>query len=114
MWSTLLLALTAPVLLAQTKDQPPSGARHLASWTGDRREYQVGDIITVLVSDATLASATKSQSGSDQQTRKNGLGITPPKIGTTALPSIDASVSMYMNSVVEADWRRGAQRELQG
>ena len=58
----------------------------------------MGDIITVLVSEATLATATKSQSGSDQQTRKNDLGINPPKIGTTALPSIDADMSMDKNA----------------
>src|SRR4051812_17427805 len=86
-----LLILAAPMLHAQAKDQPAAAPRHLTSWTADRREYQVGDVITVLVSDATLATATKSQSGSDNQTRKNGLGITPPKIGTTALPTIDAS-----------------------
>jgi len=93
-----LLLLAAPMLLAQAKDQSTPAPRHLMSWTADRREYQVGDVITVLVSDATLASATKSQNGSDQQTRKNGLGITPPKVGTTALPSIDASMDMSKNS----------------
>jgi flagellar L-ring protein precursor FlgH len=94
----LCLVIGAPMLLAQAKDQQPQPVRRLISWTGDRREYQVGDIITVLVSEATLASATKSQSGSDQQTRKNGLGITPPKIGTTALPSLDADMSMDKNA----------------
>ena len=83
---------------------PPIGAplfaqtRHLGSWTSDRREYQVGDIITVLVSDVTLASATKSQSGTDQQSRKNDLGLEPPKIGTSSLPSIDASMSTDKNA----------------
>ena len=92
------LLLSAPMLLAQAKDQSTAAPRHLTSWTADRREYQVGDVITVLVSDATLASATKSQSGSDQQSRKNGLGITPPKIGETTLPSIDASMTMGKNA----------------
>src|SRR6185503_16441451 len=57
-----------------------------------------GDVITVLVSEVTLASATKSQSGTDQQSRKNDIGLNPPKIGTTALPSIDADMSMNKNS----------------
>lgn len=78
------------------KDQSPS--RHLMSWTADRREYNVGDIVTVLVSEATLASATKSQNGSDQTTRKNDLAIDPPKIGTSALPSIDGTLSTGKNS----------------
>ncbi len=98
--SLTALLLGASVVLAQgkddAKDAPPK--RRIASWTADRREYQVGDVITVLVSEATLASATKSQNGSDQQTRKNGLGIEPPKIGTSALPSVDASMNMSKNS----------------
>jgi flagellar L-ring protein precursor FlgH len=94
--SLALLILGTPVLLAQSKDQPP--ARRITSWTSDRREYAVGDIITVLVSDVTLATATKAQSGTDQQTRKNGLGFEPPKIGESSLPSIDASMSTDKNA----------------
>jgi flagellar L-ring protein precursor FlgH len=94
----LCLVIGAPMLLAQTKDQQAPPVRRLVSWTGDRREYQVGDVITVLVSEATLATATKSQSGTDQQTRKNDMGINPPKIGTTPLPSIDADISMNKNA----------------
>jgi flagellar L-ring protein FlgH len=94
--SFAFLILATPVLLAQSKDQQPT--RHLTSWTADRREYAVGDIITVLVSDVTLATATKSQNGSDQQTRKNDLGLEPPKVGTSALPSIDASLSTNKNA----------------
>jgi flagellar L-ring protein precursor FlgH len=93
-----LLVFAAPLLLAQAKDQQAQPARRLVSWTGDRREYQVGDIITVLVSEATLATATKSQSGTDQQTRKNDLGINPPQIGTSALPAITTDMSMDKNS----------------
>ena len=86
------LVLATPILLGQSKDQQ-APARRLTSWTSDRREFTVGDIITVLVSDVTLASATKSQSGSDQQTRKNGLDIEPPKVGTSALPTVNATLS---------------------
>ncbi|CAN5236905.1 hypothetical protein BH09GEM1_BH09GEM1_12090 [soil metagenome] len=48
------------------------------SWTSDRRDFVTGDIITVLVDEYTLASANKGQSGSDQQSRQNGLSVTPP------------------------------------
>ena len=95
--AALCLLLAAPLAMAQSKDQQPV-ARRLASWTADRREYSVGDVITVLVTEATLATATKSQTGADQQTRKNDLGLEPPKVGTSALPSIDASMSMSKNS----------------
>jgi len=91
------LVLATPILLGQSKDQQ-APARRLTSWTSDRREFTVGDIITVLVSDVTLASATKSQSGSDQQTRKNGLDIEPPKVGTSALPTVNATLSTDKNA----------------
>ena len=95
--SLIFLLLGAPTVLAQGRDKD-TAPRRLASWTSDRREYAVGDIITVLVSEATLASATKTQTGSDQQTRANDVGINPPKIGTTALPTIDADISMNKSS----------------
>lgn len=94
--SMLFSLLGAPIMLAQAnKDGEP---RRILSWTADRREYQVGDVITVLVSEATLATATKSQTGSDQQTRNNDISITPPKIGTSSLPAIDGDMSMGKNS----------------
>ena len=95
----LLLALVAPMLLAQSKDNQNAPKRRLASWTADRREYNVGDVITVLVSEATIASATKSQNGTDQQTRKNDMAVDLPKVGPlTSLPSIDGTMSMNKNS----------------
>jgi flagellar L-ring protein precursor FlgH len=95
--SLIFLLLGARMALAQGKDNDHA-PRRLSSWTSDRREYAVGDIITVLVSEATLASATKTQTGSDQQTRANDVGFNPPKIGTTALPTIDADISMNKSS----------------
>lgn len=95
----IVATLFAAPVLAQGKDnKEQSPSRHLMSWTADRREYTVGDIVTVLVSEATLASATKSQNGSDQTTRKNDLAIDPPKIGTSALPSIDGTLSTGKNA----------------
>jgi flagellar L-ring protein precursor FlgH len=94
--SLAFLVLATPVLIAQNKDQQP--ARRLTSWTADRREFTVGDIITVLVSDVTLASATKSQSGSDQQSRKNGVDLEPPKVGESSLPAINGSFSTDKNA----------------
>jgi flagellar L-ring protein precursor FlgH len=101
--SIALLCGIAHIMSGQSKDESTTPRRRLISWTSDRREYQVGDVITVLVSEATLASATKSQSGSDQQTRKNDLGLTPPKIGTSALPEIDATMSMGKNASSKQD-----------
>jgi flagellar L-ring protein precursor FlgH len=98
--SLACLALGAPLLLAQTAQTKDAAAptHHISSWTADRHEYQVGDVITVLVTEATLASATKSQNGSDQQTRKNDLGLNPPQMGVTPMSPIDVSVSTNKNA----------------
>ena len=100
---TLLAACVAVALwvrpaptMAQSNSQ--GAPRPRISWTSDRREYAVGDVITVLVDEATLATAVKGQNGSDEQTRKNDLGIDPPKIGTTPMPSIDATLGMDKRS----------------
>jgi flagellar L-ring protein precursor FlgH len=63
---SLASAQAAP---ADTSSQRP--ARH--SWTSDRREFSVGDILTVLVDESTLASANKGQTASDAQSRDLGL-----------------------------------------
>lgn len=93
----VLLALIAPMLIAQSDDG--AARRKIASWTADRRDYEIGDVITVLVSEATLASATKSQSGTDQQSRKNDMGIDLPKVGPlTSLPNVDGTMSTGKSS----------------
>jgi flagellar L-ring protein precursor FlgH len=104
-----LLALGAPLLRAQSKDQNAPATRRIASWTADRRDYAVGDVITVLVTEATLATATKSQTGSDQQSRANDVDIEPPKIGTSALPSLAATMGMNKkaSSNQSGDAKRG-------
>ena len=105
--SFVALVVSAPTLSAQSRED--GAPRRILSWTADRREYQVGDVITVLVSEATLATATKTQVGTDQQTRANDIGITPPKIGTSSLPSIDADMSTNKSaqSKQSGDAKRG-------
>lgn len=53
----------------------PTRPRARGSWTSDRRDFVVGDIITVLVDETTLAFANKGQSGTDQQSRDLGLNV---------------------------------------
>ncbi len=45
------------------------------SWTADRRDLSVGDIVTVLVDEHTLASANKSTNAVDRRRRDAGLGF---------------------------------------
>jgi flagellar L-ring protein precursor FlgH len=82
--------------MAQSKDAPPP--RRISSWTADRRDFQVGDIITINLDEITLATASTSQNGSDAQTRQNDAAITPPKIGKTPLPAVNAEMNMGKQS----------------
>jgi flagellar L-ring protein precursor FlgH len=84
----------APVAPAARAVAPDTSYQRPArrSWTSDRREFVVGDIITVFVDEATLASANKGQSASDAQSRD--LGLNAPsvldadlKLGTTKAAS---------------------------
>ena len=48
------------------------------SWTNDRREFAVGDIITVVVDERTAASANKETVASDRKSRKMGFNAELP------------------------------------
>jgi flagellar L-ring protein precursor FlgH len=56
------------------------------SWTSDRRDFAVGDIITVLVDENTAASANKETSATDEKSRKMDFSATlpPPAPGKSA------------------------------
>lgn len=46
----------------------------LGSWTSDRRNYVVGDLITVLIDELTIASADKSNVDSQDRSTRGDLG----------------------------------------
>lgn len=56
------------------------------SWTADRRDFAVGDIVTVLVDENTAASANKVNSATDRKSRKMDFDATlpPPAAGKSA------------------------------
>ena len=56
------------------------------SWTADRRDFAVGDIITVLVDENTAASANKLNTATDRKSRKMDFDATlpPPAPGKSA------------------------------
>jgi len=94
--SALAVVLAASLLAATPlhgqQAAAQSASRSRASWLSDRREFAVGDIITVLLDESTRASAVKGQVGIDEQSRDLGLGIDPPSMGTNPLPSVDANL----------------------
>ena len=48
------------------------------SWTSDRRDFAVGDIITILVDENTAASAQKANTATDRKSRKMDFDATLP------------------------------------
>ncbi len=59
-------------------DSTQTARRAPRSWTSDRRDFAVGDIITVLVDESTAASANKQNVATDQKRRKMGFDATMP------------------------------------
>lgn len=76
---------------AATTDATVRAPRRV-SWTADRRDYAVGDVITLLLDESTLASATRDQRGTDRQERDMDAGVKLPASGALPAPAIAASV----------------------
>ena len=101
--ATLALALlTAPLLVhaQQPKADPKAGAKPAAkpaadsqpaappmtstalpgrqSWTSDRRDFHLGDIVTILVDEYTLTSLDKQIAATDNRQRDLNMGLNTP------------------------------------
>ena len=120
--ATLLLsvpAVSAP-LVAQAPSAPPAGAgavpavasvaatavptaRRLESWTSDRRNFVVGDLITVLIDDYTVSSALKENTSTDARSR--GLSV------SVQLPTSSKSVGLDSKNSADQQQRGSARRE---
>jgi len=92
--AVLLLAgaavLAAPLpALAQTDDAGQRPVRQ--SWTSDRRGYSVGDVITVLVDEYTVASANKGNVASESRRRDMDLGVSGTGLASS-VPATGAAV----------------------
>lgn len=74
-----------PGLLPQSQPR-----RAPASWTADRRQFQVGDVITVLIDEQTLASATTGNFASDRRSRD--LFASADQSVTGAIPRIAGTI----------------------
>lgn len=106
------LTLAAPVARAQTPapnatpTATPAAATPtttasarpaLRSWLSDRRDFMVGDIITVLVDDYTISSAIKDDIASQKRQRDLGLGVDVNTGGPKAT-AIDARINSRNNA----------------
>jgi flagellar L-ring protein precursor FlgH len=72
---------TTPPAVAAVTDSTPARAPR-TSWTADRRAFNVGDVITVLIDDYTIATAIKDNLATDTRRRDLGANIRIPMQGT--------------------------------
>lgn len=68
----LVLALATPVA-AQTADNTPSSNRGRWDWTGDARRFNVGDIVSVLIDEYTIATADRTTIAQQDRNRRTTL-----------------------------------------
>lgn len=76
---------------ARPAQQPAAATPRASSWTSDRREILVGDVITVYIDEAVIASARKSQTGTDNTGRDMGVAFAPPGDGAGINASFGSS-----------------------
>ena len=98
----------APAPAASASAAPASARPGLHSWLSDRREFAVGDIITVLVDDYTISSAIKDDLATQRRNRDLGLGVDVNTGGPKAT-AIDARINSRNNA--DAQNRGEARRE---
>jgi flagellar L-ring protein precursor FlgH len=99
----LLLAATLGAQAPRGPQQPSaadsSGARPaIRSWTADRRDYVVGDIIVVLIDEHTAASANKLNTATDTKRRRMDAGADLPM---EMSPEMGKSPSLGISSANE-------------
>ncbi|MCU0633264.1 MAG: flagellar basal body L-ring protein FlgH [Gemmatimonadaceae bacterium] len=81
----------------------PGGMRPRASWVADRRSFVVGDIITVLIDDYTIATAVKDNIALD--TRRRNIG------GTVRLPGNSQGGGLQTSNDADTRQQGQARRE---
>jgi flagellar L-ring protein precursor FlgH len=77
----------APALHGQTVQSPSQ------SWTSDQRSLEVGEIVTILVNESTLATANRSETRSDDRTRDLSAGFSAAGEGASGAARTRADLS---------------------
>jgi len=115
-----LAGLVVPAIaIAQGKGKPagpPPVADSLAlqpaqrqSWTSDKMRFGIGDIVTVLIDERTLAAANLTDNNSETRKKGMGLDIEPPS--TPTAPSASTKVTMNFNNDGNSQKRGEASRQ---
>ncbi len=93
-WGAALLLCLAGTLSAQAAPQAEAAARRpRLSWTADRREFAIGDVLTVMIDEYALASANRSDVAQDLRRRDMDLAA-----GGGPLPGVGAAVGSTNDS----------------
>lgn len=79
--SVLIVVATVMVPAAQAQDSTATPRR---SWTSDRPRLDVGDIVTVLIDERTVASAILRDTDADRRSRQMDARLSTPGGGGTA------------------------------
>jgi flagellar L-ring protein precursor FlgH len=109
LWPFAFALAAAQPARAQQAPEPPRGrpdnkpvADSLAlqppqrlSWTSDRMRFGVGDIVTILIDESTVASANLTDNASESKDKALGLAIAPPS--SPGAPSANMDVTMDFN-----------------
>jgi flagellar L-ring protein precursor FlgH len=72
-----------PPVAGGTNAGAPAARPVRESWTADRRNFQTGDIITILIDDYTISTAVKENIASDQRSRDLDAGASLPSGGVS-------------------------------
>lgn len=96
-------AAGAPPAAAAPAAAPAPAPIRRVSWTSDRREFVVGDIITVLIDDYTISTAIKENLNTDTRTR--GLSA------SASLPAQSARAGVDSRNSADQTQRGQARRE---
>lgn len=120
LWPAALVAQAAPPATGAVPPAPPATASATPAtgaaattataaipvrngWVSDRRQFAVGDIITVLVDDYTISTAVKENTAQD--TRNRGFGL------SARLPSSSQNVNIDARNSADQTQRGQARRE---
>lgn len=94
---------TASATASTTTAPPVAPIKSRESWTADRRNFVVGDIITILIDDYTISTAVKENLATDNRTR--GLSV------NARLPTSSRQVGIDARNNADQQQRGQARRE---
>ena len=100
--ATLSLGAQARPATGRGAAQPPvldslaAAPSQRQSWTSDKPRLGIGDIVTILIDERTLAAANLSDNNSE--TRKKGLGLDVEPPGSPGKPSVGIKATADFNN----------------